>query len=247
MAKYIIMAMALALLVACSSSDKNEAFNITEEFAKANEDFEDKRHEDARMKFENIIRMDTEYIFAPLAQLRVADSYVADDNPELAIEEFRRFLDTYPRHKYAAYAQYNIGLVYFKLIKGPERGYGAALNALDAFRELNGRYPRNPYRQDAELKIEHSEDIIAEHELMVASFYFKRTAYHGAIERFDGLVEAFPKYGDNPEVLWRLAVSHKGLGDNARSDEYLQRLISLFPDSKYVKKARKHISKLQDE
>ena len=241
------MAMALGLLVACSSADKTAPYDTAKEFAKANEEFEDKRHEDARQRFENIIRMDTEYIYAPLAQLRVADSYVADDNPELAIDEFRRFLDTYPRHKYAAYAQYNIGLVYFKLIKGPERGYGAALNALDAFRELNGLYPRNPYREDAELKIEHAEKIIAEHELMVGSFYFSRTAYNGAIDRLEGLIEAFPKYGNDPEVLWRLAVSHKGLGNDSRSQEYLTRLEALFPDSKYVKKARKHISKLEEE
>ncbi len=235
------------MLAACSSADKTELFNPEREFTKANEEFEDKRHADARQRFENIIRMDTQYLYAPLAQLRIADSYVADDNPELAIDEFRRFLDTYPRHKYAAYAQYNIGLVYFKLIKGPERGYGAALNALDAFTRLNELYPRNPYREDAELKIEHSERIIAEHELMVGSFYFSRKAYHGAIDRLEGLIETFPKYGDDPEVLWRLAVSHKGLGNDSRSLEYLTRLEALHPDSKYLKKARKHISKLQDE
>ncbi len=237
----------MGLVVACSGADKTGSYDITSEFTKANEDFEDKRHGDARQKFENIIRMDTEYVYAPLAQLRIADSYVADDNPELAIEEFRRFLDTYPRHKYAAYAQYHIGLIYFELINGPARGYGAALNALDAFRELNALYPRHPYRQDVDIKIENSENVVAEHELMVGSFYFKRTAYHGAIDRLEGLIEAFPKYADDPEVLWRLAVSHKGLGDNARSDEYLQHLESLFPDSKYVKKARKHISKLLEE
>ncbi len=235
------------MLVACSSADKTEPFNPEREFTKANEEFEDKHREDARQRFENIIRMDTQYLYAPLAQLRIADSYVADDDPELAIEEFRRFLDTYPRHKYAAYAQYNIGLVYFKLIKGPERGYGAALNALDAFTQLNELYPRNPYRQDAELKIEYSERIIAEHELMVGSFYFFRKAYNGAIDRLEGLIEAFPKYGDDPEVLWRLAVSHKGLGNDETSSEYLQRLEQLHPDSKYLKKARKYISKLKDD
>ena len=82
---------------------------------------------------------------------------------------------------------------------------------------------------------------------MVGSFYFFRTAYNGAIDRLEGLIEAFPKYGDDPEVLRRLAVSHKGLGNDSRSDEYLTRLEALHPASKYVKKARKHISKLRKQ
>ena len=247
MAKYLIILAALTMLVACSSTPDTTPFDPEAQFAKANEDIEDKLLEDARQKLENIIRMDTEYTYAPLAQLRLGDTYVKSDHPDLAVEEYRRFLDIYPRHKYAAYARYQIGVVYFGLVKGPDRGYGAALNALDAFEQLNALHPRNPYRENVLIKIEQSKKIIADHELMVGEFYFKRTAYHGAIDRLTGLISDFPEYAEDPDLLRMLAVSYKGIGDDANSDEYLMRLKNQFPDSKYVKKAQKQISKLQEE
>jgi outer membrane protein assembly factor BamD len=245
--KYILIVLSILALAACSSTPKSEEFYAEAEFQKANEDIEDNLLEDARIRFENIIRMDTKYVYAPLAQLRIADSYIKDDSAEIAIEEYRRFLDTYPRHKYASYAQYQIALAYFNMIRGPERGYGAALNALDHFLALNAVYPRNPYRKEVKIKIAQSEKIIAEHELMVGAFYFKRDAYHGAIDRLEGLVEDFPDYANDPEVLRMLAVSQRGLGNMDSSAEYLLRLESMFPKSKSLKKAKKAIRKLSEE
>ena len=247
MTKYLFIILTLGLLIGCSSTPDDVVFNAESEFAEANEDIEGNHLEDARQKLENIIRMDTEYTYAPLAQLRIGDSYVKSNDPDLAIEEYRRFLDTYPRHKYAAYAQYQIGIVYFDMVKGPGKGYGAALNALEAFDRLNEFYPRNPYRENASIKKEQSIKIITEHEMRVGEFYFKRTAYNGAIDRLTGLIRDFPKYIENPDLLRMLAVSYKGIDDDAKSDEYMTLLKEKYPDSKYVKKAKKQISKLKEE
>lgn len=245
MIKYITAIMALALVISCTPTHLDLTLAPDVAFKKANEEIEGHHFEDARQRLEHIIRTDTKYIYAPLAQLRLGDSYIESREPDLAIEEYRRFLDTYPRHKYASYAQYQIGLAYFGLVKGPDRGFGAALNALDIFTSLNETYPRNPYREDASLKIEQCNDIIAEHERIVGTFYFDRTAYHGAIDRLEGLVRDYPKYAEKSDVIMMLAVSYMGIGDETQSKQYLDRLESGFPDSKHLKKARKQIRKLR--
>ena len=235
----------IALALSACAKPEEAPFDPAVYFKAANEKLEDKLYEEGRQKLEKIIRMATEYVYAPLAQLRLADSYMMDDEPDLAVEEYTRFLDTYPRHKYSSYAQYRIGLVFFDLIRGPERGYGPALNAMDAFLTLNERYPRNPYRREAEEKMQECRRIIAEHEMMVGEFYLKRRAYHGATDRLEGLVRDFPEFADNPRVLWLMAVSYKGLGFEEHSASSLARLDELFPKSKNLKKAKKGLRKIE--
>jgi outer membrane protein assembly factor BamD len=241
----VIFLLALLLALAACGKPTEPPFDPEAYFKDANEKLDDKLYEEGRQKLEKIIRMDTEYVYAPLAQLRLADSYVMDDEPDLAVEEYRRFLDTYPRHKYSSYAQYRIGGVFFDLIKGPERGYGPALNAMDAFLDLNERYPRNPYRREAGEKIQECRRIIAEHEMMVGEFYLKRRAYHGAMDRLEGLVRDFQEFEDNPRVLWLMTLGYKGLGKDELSAGSLARLEELFPKSKYLKKARKGLKKIE--
>ena len=243
----VILSVACAFLLAsCSGAAKKaEPFDAEKLFKKANENLADKHMVVARQDLERIVRMDTTYEYAPLAQLRLGDSYMMDKDFELAIEEYGRFLDIYPRHKYAAYAQYQVGLAYFSMIKGPDKGWGAAMNALDAFMFLQERYPRNPYREDVDVKIAECRRIIAEHERLVGEFYYKRGACIGAVDRLEGLVRDFPEYADEPSVLMQLSVCYWKIERPEDSDASLERLRALYPDSKYVGKALKQIKKLE--
>ena len=82
--------------------------------------------------------------YAPLAQLRIADAYVKEGEPELAVAEFRRFLEIYPDHRHASYAQYQIAMIYFSQIESPERGYGGAAKALEEFEKAQKKFPAEP-------------------------------------------------------------------------------------------------------
>jgi outer membrane protein assembly factor BamD len=222
-----------------------ETLTIEEEFARANQNIEAKHYIDARKSLERVIRRDTKYLYAPLALLRLADSYVLDSEPEIAIEKFKEFLYTYPRHKYASYAQYQIGLIYFNYIKDPDRGYGEALDARKVFITLNEEYPRNPYRQDVLLKLAQLRDILATHEIMIGTFYYKNKAYPSAINRLEDLRRDYPSYGNKAEVLYALALSHSWLGQKENATQYITSLQEHHPDSAQLRKAKKKIIKIE--
>ena len=131
-----------------------EKFDPEKSFTTANELLEKKDYEKARAIFLEVKNRDQTKTFAPLAQLKIADSYVKEEEPELAVAEYRKFLDAYPDHQYASYAQYQIAMVYFDQIESPERGYGGAAKALEEFEKLKKMFPRNPYREAVDLKIE---------------------------------------------------------------------------------------------
>jgi outer membrane protein assembly factor BamD len=248
MRTYLPLVLLVLFAAACSKEIPPPAPFVAEQaFEEGNQFLEDKKYEEARSKFEEVRRKDTKNLYAPLAQLRIADSYIREDEPEIAADEYRRFIESYPRHKYSSYAQYQIGMVYFNMISGPARGWGAAVRAVDEFETLQRRYPRNPYKDDVILKIRTARQVIADHEFQVGDFYFRKKAYQGAIARLTGLLRDFPEYGAEDEALYRLAVSHKGAGEDAEADRYLQRLASRYPESELIEKAQRRFRKFEEK
>ncbi|RPI38564.1 MAG: outer membrane protein assembly factor BamD, partial [Nitrospiraceae bacterium] len=182
---------------------------------------------------------------APLAQLRIADSYVKEEEPELAVAEYRRFLEIYPDHRHAAYAQYQIAMVYFNQIESPERGYGGAAKALEEFERLKRNFPRNPYRDVVELRIEKCRNTMADYEFLVGEFYMKNGSYNAAINRFETLLKKFPDYKKEENVLLDLGITYRKSGDTEKAEPYLNRPIEKYPSSRLVTDAKKELSSMK--
>lgn len=236
------------MLTACGKKlPMAEPFDPVREMKKANEKLEDKYEEEARRIFENVQRLDSSGEYAPLAQLRIADSYVVEDLPDLAVAEYEAFLRMYPRHKYASYAQYQIGMAHFRLIRGPDRGFGYATRALDAFETLNNVYPRNPYRLDVEIKIMQCRATMAEHEYHVGDFYYKNNACTGASGRFELVRREYPEFSAMSSLLYRLAICYEKLEKPVERDLALEEMKEKFPLSPLYEKAVQEMQEIRDE
>jgi outer membrane protein assembly factor BamD len=216
---------------------KKEEFDPVLYLKKADELVSKKEYEEARKLLLEIKNRESAKEYAPLAQLKIADSYLKEDDPELAIAEYRRFLELYPESTYAPYAQYSIGMAYFRQIESPERGAGTAQKALEEFLKLEKMYPRHPYGEILPLRIQKCRNIIAEGELIIGKFYYKKGSYKAAVGRFEGIVKNFPDFKNLDETLYLLADSYKKLNMPENAKEYLKILKDKFPDSNFVKKA----------
>ena len=241
-----------AALVACSGKPAvkqpvQEGFNADSSFEKANKLIESKEYDQARALLLEIKNRDLTKKYAPLAQLRIADSYVKEEEPELAVAEYRRFLEIYPDHQYASYAQYQIAMVYFNQIEGPERGYGGAAKALAEFEKLKKDYPRNPYNELIEVRIERCRTVMADYEYLVGEFYRKKGSYAAAIARFQGLLRKFPDYKKEDQVLLSLGSAFRSSGQRDSAVMELNRLIEKYPNSPLVKEAHKELSSIEKQ
>jgi outer membrane protein assembly factor BamD len=241
----------LLFLLVCSCSSKlaavkpGETFEPEKAFEKANGLLEKKDYEEARTAFLEIKNRDTSRKFAPLAQLKIADSYVKEGESELAIAEFRKFLEAYPDHKYAVYAQYQIASAYFDQIEGPERGYSGAAKALEEFEKLKKMYPRNPYREVIDIKIQKCRNVIAGYEFLVGEFYYKKGSFNAAINRFRDILKTYPDYQREAEVFFYIGMSYKNLGQKDKASEYLKRLVEKYPNNKFTADAKKELVKFK--
>lgn len=248
MRRFGFMLFLILFVVSCSGKQAvkpSGKFDPEKAFAAADEQLENKEYEKARASFLEVKNRDLSKKFAPLAQLKIADAYIKEDEPELAVAEYKKFLDTYPDHQYASYAQYQIAMVYFNQIEGPERGYGGAAKALEEFEKLKKNFPRNPYKDIVDLKIDKCRNIIAEYEFLVGKYYFNNDAYNAAVGRFEGLLKRFPDYQGESEVLFYTGVSYKKLKQKEKASEYFTRLIEKYPSNKLAKDAKKELPVLK--
>jgi len=233
-------------LFACSgkSSVKQPSpddFNAERSFEKANKLIENKEYEEARALLLEIKNRDLTKKYAPLAQLRIADAYIKEEEPELAVAEYRRFLEIYPDHQHASYAQYQVAMVYFNQIESPERGYGGAARALVEFEKLKKDYPRNPYKELIEIRIEKCRTVMADYEYLVGEFYLKKGAYAATIDRLEGLLKQFPDYKKEDKVLLSLGIAYKKTGQREKAEMMLKRLLEKYPNSTLTKEANKEL------
>lgn len=237
--KLFILIVIFSLVVSCGGKEavKKEEFDPVVYLKKADELISKKEYEEARKLLLEIKNRESAKEYAPLAQLKIADSYLKEDEPELAITEYRRFLELYPESTYAPYAQYSIAMAYFRQIEGPERGAGTAQKALNEFLKLEKMYPRHPYGEILPLRIQKCRNIIAEGELLIGKFYYKKGSYKAAIGRFEGIVKNYPDFKNLDETLYLLADSYKNLNMTDRAKQYIQLLKEKFPDSHFAKKA----------
>lgn len=247
--RIIIIIPLLLSVFACSGKapvkTSIEEFNPEASFEKADKLIQSKDYEGARKLLLEIKNRDLTKKYAPVAQLRIADAYVKEGEPELAVAEYRKFLEIYPDHRHASYAQYQIAMVYFGQIEGPERGYGGAAKALEEFEKLKRDFPRNPFKDLIELRIEKCRNIIADYEFLVGEFYMNKGSYKAAIGRFETVIQKFPDYKKMENVLLDLGICYKKSGEPEKAEMYLGRLIEKYPNSRFAAQAQKELSSLK--
>ena len=243
-----VLVLTLVLSVSCSGKKgavkPDEPFDAEKSLARATELIEKKEYEDARKVLLEVKNRDLTKKYAPLAQLKMADSYVRDEEYELAAGEYKKFLEIYPEHQNASYAQYQLAMTYFVQITSPDRGYSAAVKALEEFEKLKRMFPRNPYRETIELRIEKCRTTMADYEFLVGEFYFKKGSCGAAVGRYRQLMTKFPDYKKEPMVLYHAGVCYKKLGNRDKAVEHFNRLLEKYPSDKSVNNAKKELTSL---
>jgi outer membrane protein assembly factor BamD len=222
-----------------------EIFDPEKYISKAEGYINDNDFEEARKILLEVKNRDTSRKYAPLAQLKIAESYVKEGDIEIGVEEYRKFIILYPENQYASYAQYQIAMAYFSQIEAPDRGTGAAKKALEEFLLLKQLYPRNPFKDIIDLRIEKCRNIIADGEFMVGKFYYDKGSYNAAIKRFEGLLNQFPEYKKQDEVLLYLGKSYKALKLYDKAKLILELLKEKFSSSKFAIEAEKDLKSLK--
>jgi outer membrane protein assembly factor BamD len=151
----------------------------------------------------------------------------------------QRFLQLYPGDKDAAYAQYIIGMSYYKQMPHITRDQTVTRKAFNSMSSLVEKYPESEYIEDAKRKMRITRDQLAGKEMLIGRYYQERREFLAAINRFRNVVEKFSATRHVEEALARLTESYYSLGLAQEAQNSAAVLGHNFPDSQWYKDSYK--------
>jgi outer membrane protein assembly factor BamD len=248
-----------AVLVACLGgiglwSCKPKPVEISPEIAasdealyKAGEEYMKKDAEKARLYFRQVIDSFPKSFYAQRAKLAIADTYFRkgdEGSMILAASEYREFIKNYPYSPSASYAQFQIGMTYFKNALKPGRDQTKTIQALAEFKRVLTNYPSSEEAAQAQQKISECEERLAEHYFGIGLLYYKIRSYRASVNRLSEIMTDYPNYSGMDQVYFYLADSYFKAGQKDESVPYFTKLVSDYPKSKYAKKAQNKLEEI---
>jgi outer membrane protein assembly factor BamD len=223
----------------CGAKKQAEPISPEETYSKAESYMTSRKYAKAVTWFERVNTSQSPELRAQV-HLRIADAYFERKNVMNLAEaqsRYQSFLNAFPLSDQAAYAQYRYATCLQRQVNAPERDQTPTYRAMGEFRKVQQLYPNSPWVAEARMRLAELEDHLARDALRKARFYYRRKAFPAATSRLKEILEDNPDWDGRDEVLFYLGKSLRRDGKIAEGDEYLQRLLDDFPDSKYRGKA----------
>jgi outer membrane protein assembly factor BamD len=255
----ILAAAALTALAGCKT--KHVSFTGEIKYgASAEQNYEagvellrDKSYPEAEKFFEYVKTKFPFSKYAPLAELRLADSKFAQDRFPESVEAYKQFVQLHPNHEEVEYAEFRQGLAHFKdapsqfalFPPAHEKDQRQLQRASEALSKFLEKHPSSKYAAEAKKALDQSNSRLAEHEWYVAEFYFKRKRWAGAVGRYESLVDKYPGSKHEPEALMKLAQAAAAMDEKYRARTALQKLIVKHPQDPRRPEAEKRLAELR--
>lgn len=240
--------LALAVLLAgCGSSpNKAEGPDATAErlYREGRDEMEAGANDRAIKLFERVEGLAAGTLLAQQAQLDMAYAQWRTDERTTALATVDRFIKLNPSSPALDYAMYLRGIINFNESLGllgsiagqkiSERDQRAARDSWQAFKQLVDQFPDSRYASDARLRMDYIVQSLAEYEVHVARYYFRRGAYVAAANRAQQAVAEFPHAPGAEEALYLMMQSYDKLGLTTLRDDAERVLLKNFPNTVWL-------------
>ncbi len=175
--------------------------------------------------------------WAPKSALMAAYSYYSQDYYLDGIQELKRFVKVYPKHKDIDYAYYLLGVSYYEQIVDEKKDLESIVNAKKTFKFLISNYPNTEYSLDAEFKLDLINDILASKEMYIGRYYFQRKKWIPSINRFKTVIDEYETTIYAEEALHRLVEVYYTIGLEEEAKKYAKLLGYNYQSSKWYEKS----------
>ncbi len=224
----------LALLIAgCGSlgekPDETKGWSADKLYAEALEELQRGAYDKSIKMFEKLESRFPFGQYAQQAQMQTAYAYYKQNEQAQCLAAVDRFIRLHPNHPNVDYMYYLRGLANFNDKKGlfnfvsaqdpTERDPKAARAAFDAFKLLIDRFPESRYADDARARLAYLVEAMAQYEVHVARYYFRRGAYVAALNRAQNVVRNYPASGSVRSALRLEILAYDALGMEQLRDD----------------------------
>ena len=237
----------VAMLAACGSTSRDEELRNSPEklYEKAKDDLAAGSFDAAIKALERVEGRASGTLLGQQATLDLAYAQWRTNERVLAIATLDRFIKLHPSSPGMDYALYLKGLVNFNDSMGflsgvsrqnlSERDQQASRDAFQAFGQLIEQFPDSKYSDDARARMDYIVNALAEYEVHVARYYYRRSAFLAAANRAQLAVRDYQRAPATEEALYIMAASYDRLGLETLRVDAERVLKTNFPSTRYIK------------
>ncbi len=237
----------VAMLAACGSTSRDEELRNSPEklYEKAKDDLAAGSFDAAIKALERVEGRASGTLLGQQATLDLAYAQWRTNERVLAIATLDRFIKLHPSSPGMDYALYLKGLVNFNDSMGflsgvsrqnlSERDQQASRDAFQAFGQLIEQFPDSKYSEDARARMDYIVNALAEYEVHVARYYYRRSAFLAAANRAQLAVRDYQRAPATEEALYIMAASYDRLGLETLRVDAERVLKANFPSTRYIK------------
>ncbi|GAA0809930.1 outer membrane protein assembly factor BamD [Colwellia asteriadis] len=244
----IILAVLILTLTACSSSEP-ELEKVPDKSAQAL--FVDARAALDSGLYQKAIQIlgaiDSRFPFGPIShqvQLDLIYAYYKSGDAAQGIALADRFLRLNPNNSNVDYVYYMRALINISTeenlfqdmagIDRSDRDPTASKSAFEDFKRIVTDFPESKYAADSRKRMISIKSRLAQYELAVAEFYYKREAYASAANRGRYIVEYFSPSPEVEQALEMMVKCYEKLELDDLKTNTLQVLAANYPNNKLI-------------
>ncbi len=219
-------------------------------FDKAVKDIEKGRYEVARLTLNTLMNTYDQSEYMAKAKLAIADSWFREGGSHglaQAEAEYKDFILFYPTMEESAEAQEKVCMIHFKQMEKADRDPTHAVRAEEECRTLLTQFPNSKFAPQGAQILRQIQEVLAEGEYRVGSFYYTKGVFYSAANRLQGVANHFPLYSKADEDLWKLGDSYSRLGPKFReqSAAAFTKLLRDYSLSPYAADAKKRLTQME--
>jgi outer membrane protein assembly factor BamD len=249
----VLLLTLLALSGGCASKEKKVATPSADAdkylFDQGTQALEKHKWLRAREYFRQLVDNYPQSRFRPDAKLGLGDTYLGDGSVGsliLGASEFREFLTFFPTHERAYYAQYKLALCHYEQIAAPQRDQTQTKEAIKEFETFVERFPDSKLIKEGRQKLQECRDRLSDADYTVGVFYYRTRWYPGAIVRLRGILKDNPGFTRRDALYYYLAETYVKVNLQPEAVPLLDKLVTEFPKSDYLDKAKKLTADIQN-
>ena len=215
-------------------------------YDKATADLKRGRYTTGRLALETLINTypDSEYLAK--AKLAIGDSYYKEGGTaglKQSIVEYKDFITFFPFLDEAANAQMQIAMAHYRQMEKPDRDHAEAVQAEAEFQTFLEKYPNSALVPQAEQHLRDVQEVLAEGNFRVASFYYIRGAYRASGARLIELTNRYPLYSQADQANWMLGQIYEKGEHNEIAAKYYSRIVKDYPLSSLAGESKNKLVK----
>jgi outer membrane protein assembly factor BamD len=209
-------------------------------FDKAEQEMKKGRFDVARLDLQTLLNTYPESEYLMRAKLAVGDSWFHEGGTAALTQaeaEYKDFITFFPNQPEAAEAQMRVADIYYQQMEKPDRDHTNADRAEEEYRTMIQQYPDSPLVPRAKQKLREVQEVLAERQFEVGTFYASHENWSATIARLETLTERYPLYSHSDLALIGLGDAYaaeartvQALDPHRVSPQIKQELIKAYDD-----------------